>query len=123
MNGRKRHSNPLAGARRNGDKGHRPILSFDLWFAAPVVFFSGALPQVQAQSETEADSAVLEEVIVTARKREESLQDTPISITACSGSRLEAANYTRLDARSAALRGIFSARSERIAAPFIFEYY
>lgn len=39
----------------------------------------------------------LEEVIVTARKREESLQDTPISITAFSGVALERQHIDRLD--------------------------
>ena len=43
-----------------------------------------------------AAAGVLEEVVVTARKREESLQDTPISITAFSGDDLEQANMIDL---------------------------
>ncbi|MCF7981327.1 MAG: TonB-dependent receptor plug domain-containing protein, partial [Pseudomonadales bacterium] len=39
---------------------------------------------------------VLEEIVVTARKREESLQDAPISITAFSGEGLEQRNITAL---------------------------
>jgi iron complex outermembrane receptor protein len=43
-----------------------------------------SLAQVQAQSEP-----VLEEIIVTAQKREQSLQDTPISVSALTGDELE----------------------------------
>ena len=46
-------------------------------------------PRVQAQ-------VVLEEVIVTARKKEESLQDTPIAVTALSGDELSALGMTDL---------------------------
>jgi iron complex outermembrane receptor protein len=39
----------------------------------------------------------LEEVVVTARKREETLQDTPVSVTAFSGGALEARHIERLE--------------------------
>jgi iron complex outermembrane receptor protein len=43
----------------------------------------GAVPQTAAaQDASETVTSALEEVVVTARKREESLQDTPISVTA-----------------------------------------
>ena len=41
-------------------------------------------------------SATLEEVVVTARKTAESLQDTPISVTALSGDRLEDMGLSRI---------------------------
>ena len=41
-------------------------------------------------------SAALEEVVVTARKTAESLQDTPISVTALSGERLEDMGLSRI---------------------------
>ena len=41
-------------------------------------------------------SANLEEVVVTARKKVESLQDTPISVTALSGDRLEDMGLSRI---------------------------
>ena len=41
-------------------------------------------------------SANLEEVVVTARKKSESLQDTPISVTALSGDRLEDMGLSRI---------------------------
>ena len=52
--------------------------------------------EVRAQSEPEAEPAVLEELTVTARKREEALQDTLVSITAFSASALEEANMADL---------------------------
>ena len=55
-----------------------------LWIAvAALVGNSMASDVVLAQ--TEPGLGTLEEIVVTARKREESIQDTPISITAFSG--------------------------------------
>jgi len=42
-------------------------------------------------------SSLLEEVVVTARKREEGLQDTPIAVSAFSGESLEARGIQRVD--------------------------
>ena len=49
---------------------------------------AGAPPSALAQ-DSDADSLALDEVVVTARKREESLQDVPLSITAFSAESLE----------------------------------
>ena len=43
-----------------------------------------------------ASASNLEEIVVTARKKAESLQDSPISITALSGDRLEEMGLTRV---------------------------
>lgn len=51
---------------------------------------------IQAQEDSSAELVALEEIVVTARKREESLQSTPISITAFSSSALEEANMIDL---------------------------
>jgi iron complex outermembrane receptor protein len=48
----------------------------------------GAAPQAYAQTAQSAPEGALEEVVVTARKREESLQTTPISVTAFTGQAL-----------------------------------
>jgi iron complex outermembrane receptor protein len=58
--------------------------------AAAVLASSGA---VQAQDN---DSNVLEEIVVTAQKREERLQDVPISITAVTGEELQRRGATSL---------------------------
>ncbi len=50
----------------------------------------------EAEETNGTEFAVLEEIVVTARKREESLQETPISITAFSAASLEAANMVDL---------------------------
>src|SRR4051794_14656316 len=47
------------------------------------------MPAVHAQQPAQTDtSAMLEEVVVTAQKRAERLQDVPVSITALSGDQL-----------------------------------
>jgi outer membrane receptor protein involved in Fe transport len=53
-----------------------------------------------------AQSAVLEEVIVTAQKREQSLQDVPISVHAVSGSSIQNQGIDRLEDLSATLPNI-----------------
>jgi iron complex outermembrane recepter protein len=56
-------------------------------------------PKLRAQtaSGSAADSTGLEEVIVTARRREEVLQTTPLSVTALSGAQLEAHDVRGID--------------------------
>ena len=60
------------------------------------LLFAAAPVQAQEQDASAADSGTLEEVVVTARKREESLQETPISITAFSSATLDQANMVDL---------------------------
>ncbi|MEO1203943.1 MAG: TonB-dependent receptor plug domain-containing protein, partial [Pseudomonadota bacterium] len=50
-----------------------------------------AMPPAQAQS---GDGLVIEEITVTARKREQSLQDVPISITAFTGEDIQENGWT-----------------------------
>src|SRR4030095_2914085 len=57
-------------------------------FAAIVAAATAAVPAAHAQQPSEQNSTVLEEVVVTAQKREERLQDVPVSITALSGDQL-----------------------------------
>lgn len=54
-----------------------------------------ALP---AQAQESGISSILEEVTVTARKREEGLQDTPIAVSAFSGDSLDARGIQSIDA-------------------------
>lgn len=61
--------------------------AISVWFAC--VTISSSLLLVSEAKAKEASNSVLEELIVTARKREENLQDTPISVTAFSAEGLE----------------------------------
>ena len=54
------------------------------------------LPGLQSAPSALAQGAVLEEVIVTARKREEAIQDVPVSVTAFTGNQLRDAGITNL---------------------------
>jgi len=63
-----------------------------MWPALALLLSPAALAQAQQES-----VAVLEEVIITAQKREESLQDVPISVSAIGGEKLAEAGVVRLD--------------------------
>ena len=63
--------------------------------AALVAVSLAATPRADAQDK-KADSVGLEEVVVTANRREENLQTVPLSITAFSGEELEAQGITDL---------------------------
>lgn len=67
----------------------------------PTLTFSG----VQAQDEDEGAFA-LEEITVTARKRSESLMDTPVAITAVSGKAVAQKGITGLEQLSAGVPGL-----------------
>jgi len=54
------------------------------------------IPSISISAEDEEESSILEEVVVTARKREESAQSVPIPISALNGDRLEARNITEI---------------------------
>jgi iron complex outermembrane receptor protein len=58
--------------------------------AAVIAFTSVLAGTASAQSAPQSDSASqVDDVVVTARKREERLQDVPIAVTATSGETLE----------------------------------
>jgi len=64
-----------------------------IWVAAGVLA-AGATPAIRAAP---ADGPALEEVTVTARKREERLLDVPIALTAISAERIAAQSMARLE--------------------------
>ncbi|HUH36545.1 MAG TPA: hypothetical protein VL027_01245, partial [Spongiibacteraceae bacterium] len=67
------------------------------WFAhTPLALSLCVVGFGVAPAPAEAQARALEEVVVTARKREESLQDTPIAITAFSGDQLREAGISNL---------------------------
>jgi len=60
-----------------------------LFLTCGTMIYVGPLQDTAIAQDKNASGLVLEDIIVTARKREESLQDTPIAITALSGMELE----------------------------------
>jgi iron complex outermembrane recepter protein len=58
---------------------------------------SGAQAQEAANEPTATEKALLGEIVVTARKREESAQDVPIAISAYSSAALDARGVTQVD--------------------------
>ena len=55
---------------------------------ASLVSFGAALPAQAQSSDGAGEQAKLEEIVVTARRRSESLQDVPIAVTAITGDQL-----------------------------------
>jgi iron complex outermembrane receptor protein len=79
---------------------HRSIVAIALGAMASVAYIHDAPAESAATATLEAGelrSGVLEEIVVTARKREETLQVAPVSVTAISGANLEKAQITRID--------------------------
>ena len=66
-----------------------------------------------------SSSTLLEEVIVTAQKREENSQDIPISISAFSGDALKAVGITSTDALAQVTPGLQSLRTVGSSTPFL----
>jgi len=77
-----------------------------------------ALPMT-AQAQSEAPTVSVGEIIVTARKREERLQDVPMSISAVGGEALESAGYTELNDLSRLTSNVFFEAADR-SKPLIF---
>lgn len=82
---------------RSGHTIFRSAASMSVLAAMMAFAPSAALAQAAGESATHASTGGLEEIIVTARKREESLQDTPIAVTALSAEALENHAVRRVD--------------------------
>jgi len=85
-------------------------------FAAASLAACAAAAQAQAQS---AATPSVEEVVVTAQRRSEALQDVPISITAVSGKSLEKAGIARLEDISRVSAGVQISRTGIFTQPAI----
>ena len=68
----------------------RWCLSSACALAAPVLLLGSTAARAEVADAAPAEESVLEEITVTAQKRAENLQDTPIAITAVTGATLEA---------------------------------
>lgn len=68
-----------------------------LWASVTLILATLSTPMaIQAQDEEAAESSVFEEVIVTATKREESIYDVPVAVTAFTELSMERAGITDL---------------------------
>lgn len=75
-------------------------------------------PPVQTQESTEASGgSQLEEIIVTAQKRSENLQDVPIAVTALSSSALESAGVSSIQNIQVAVPGVAFAQTAGYSLP------
>lgn len=78
-----------------------------LLIAVPPAFATAALAQEQDAEEAASSSSILmEEVTVTARKREESIQQVPVSISAYSGDQIETLKVRDLKGLSVAMPNV-----------------
>ncbi len=67
--------------------------TFQVFAAAAAALIGLAAAPLQPALAGEANTALIEEIIVTAQKREENLQETPVSVTAFSGEAIEALGF------------------------------
>ena len=63
--------------------------------ACAIIFSSFAVEKIYAQA-SEASEYTVEEILVTARKRTESIQDVPVAVSALSISQIERGNIQRV---------------------------
>ncbi len=97
--------------------------------AALALSFAGTAGVASAQEEGGAQRAVLQEILVTARRTEESLQEVPLAISALTGDEISALGLRDLVDLSAFTPGFYAryqasataaGRNDRGAASFIF---
>ena len=82
---------------------------------ATAIFAFSSLPNEAAAQEAERNSLALEEIIVTARKKSESIQDVPLAVTAITG-QLREGSVRRLEDIQAFAPNLFINRTPGIAS-------
>ena len=92
--GAPQHDSPTA--LRPAERGDQTAPRARGWLARLATFFSGCGASPGAICAEEGDFARIEEVVVTAQKHEELLQETPIAITAFSATELEIQRVTNV---------------------------
>ena len=85
------------------------------------LFAAGGMTQAVAQGgEAATGQSAIDEIIVTANKREQKLSDVPMSISALSGEDMEAQGVTDLQSLSLAVPGLYVADSGSFNGGYIF---
>lgn len=75
--------------------------------------------QAFAQTVSEANPSLLEELVVTAQKREQKLKDVPISISAFTGASIDQQNFTDFERLSTRTPGFFVQQQSDSSASFV----
>ena len=75
--------------------------------------FSALAPTLALAAEANSNSSTLEEIVVTARKRSESIQDVPLSVSAFSGDSLVKAGYSDLSNIARVAPGLYFEAPDR----------
>ena len=87
---------------------------------AALALTSGALSAGSALAQEAEDPAAVEEIVVTAQKRSENLQDVPVSVTAINGQALEARGVTNVIGLNNLAPGLRVSSGDAAANPKIF---
>lgn len=93
--------------------------------AVAAILESAANPVTAQSSSQSAESTSIEEIVVTSRKREESLLDVPLSITALSAAQIERFNLKDMEELSRMTPGLFytdfggTGRQDRATSQYI----
>ena len=87
-------------------------------FSSSILALSALIP-TDAAAQDAADKVSVEEVVVTAQRRAENIQNVPISIQAFSGDKLEAAGVTGVEQLQMMTPGLTMSRSATASTPFI----
>ena len=89
---------PMGNSEIAGSAGYRAMLIFKRNVLAAILALPFLLqPGTAVYAQESGIGALMEEITVTARKREEGLQDTPIAVSVFSGESLEARGVQRID--------------------------
>jgi len=89
----------------------RPYFSATLALSLTAAATLSQNAAAQEQTPTEDEALILEEVVVTAQKRTEKLQEVPISVAVTSGEKLEDANIVNLEALTQYTPNLFVAEN------------
>lgn len=86
--------------------------------SAAVVYAAGSGAHAQGNKKLDAENVSEGEIIVTANRREQKLQDVPLAISSISGSAAERRGITGTAALEAAVPNLTMARQANQAQPF-----
>jgi iron complex outermembrane recepter protein len=87
--------------------------------SAAMAFIPGGAYAQDAVTETAVDDGGIAEIVVTAQRREENLQDVPLSVTAITGEQLRTADVRDITRLEQTVPGLRVARSGAAARPAI----